>query len=81
MHAVSIKSYFYSVNGTTDDSRRNIIIATTLGGGVYLCIVVIAFLVKYQRWKRASGLSIPVNIPQNATESLQEPLPIYEVNW
>ncbi|CAB3980379.1 MAM domain-containing glycosylphosphatidylinositol anchor 2-like [Paramuricea clavata] len=64
--------------GTTDDSSRIIIIATTVGAGVFLSIVLIVLLVKYKRRKRASKLTTPVNIPLETNETSPEPLPVDE---
>jgi hypothetical protein len=75
--------YFYSDKGTTDDSSRIIIIATTVGVGVFFSIVLIVLLIKYKRWnkRRASKLSSPANIPLEANETSPEPLPVDEVNY
>ncbi|CAB4006710.1 Hypothetical predicted protein [Paramuricea clavata] len=54
---------------------RIIIIATTVGGFVFLCIVLIVFLIKYKRQKRARKLLTPVNIPL-ADATPQQSLPI-----
>jgi hypothetical protein len=78
---ISIKSCFYSDKGTTDDSSRIIIIATTLGAGVFLSIVLIVLLIKYKRRKRAPKLSFLVNIPLETNETSPEPLPVDEVNY
>ncbi|CAB3992973.1 MAM and LDL-receptor class A domain-containing 2-like [Paramuricea clavata] len=65
--------------GTTDDSNRIIIIATTVGAGVFLSIVLIVLLMKYKRRNRASKLSTPVfNIPLETNEISPEPLPVDE---
>jgi hypothetical protein len=65
-----------------DDSSRIIIIATTVGAGVFLSIVLnIVVLVKYKRRKRAPKLSSLVNIPLEANEISPEPLPVDEVNY
>ncbi|CAB4032661.1 Hypothetical predicted protein, partial [Paramuricea clavata] len=52
-----------------------IIIATTAGGFVFLCIVLIVLLIKYKRRKRARKLSTPVGI-QRADATPKESLPI-----
>ncbi|CAB4005731.1 MAM domain-containing glycosylphosphatidylinositol anchor 2 isoform X4, partial [Paramuricea clavata] len=64
--------------GTTDGSSRIIIIATTLGAGVFLSIVLIVLLIKYKRRKRAPKLSFLVNIPLETNEISPEPLPVDE---
>jgi hypothetical protein len=71
-------SYLYSAKEKTGSTI--IIIATTVGGFVFLCIVLIVLLIKYKRRKRARKLSTPVNIPlTDATQ--QESLPIDQVNY
>ena len=69
-------SYLYSVKGKTDS--RIIIIATTVGGVVFLCIVLIVLLIKYKLRKRAPKVS--VNIPLTV-ETPQQSLPIDQVNY
>ncbi|CAB4005587.1 Hypothetical predicted protein [Paramuricea clavata] len=76
MHSVNIPGGAYK--GTTDDSIRIIIIATTVGAGVFLGITLIVLLIKYKRLKRASKLSIPVNIPLEVNEISLQPLPVDE---
>ena len=69
-------SYLYSVKGKTDSTI--IIIATTVGGVVFLCIVLIVLLIKYKLRKRAPKVS--VNIPLTV-ETPQQSLPIDQVNY
>jgi hypothetical protein len=80
-YTIKYQILFCSDKGTTDDSSRIIIIATTVGAGVFLSIVLIVLLVKYKRRKRASKLSTPVNIPLETNETSPEPLPVDEVNY
>ncbi|CAB4013633.1 Hypothetical predicted protein [Paramuricea clavata] len=61
-----------------DDSIRIIIIATTVGAGIFLGITLIVLLIKYKRLKRASKLSTPVNIPLEVNEISPQPLPVDE---
>jgi hypothetical protein len=72
-------SYLYSAKEKSGSTI--IIIATTVGGFVFLCIVLIVLLIKYKRRKRsARKFSTPVNIPlTDATP--QESLPIDQVNY
>jgi uncharacterized membrane protein (DUF4010 family) len=65
--------------GRTDDS--SISIATTVGAGVFLSIVLIVLLMKYKRCKRAPNMSTPVSISLETNEISQEPLPVDEVNY
>jgi cellulose synthase/poly-beta-1,6-N-acetylglucosamine synthase-like glycosyltransferase len=69
-------SYLYSVKVKTDSTI--IIIATTVGGVVFLCIVLIVLLIKYKLRKRAPKVS--VNIPLTV-ETPQQSLPIDQVNY
>jgi hypothetical protein len=70
--------YLYSVKEKTGSGI--IIIATAVGGVLFLCIAFIVLLIKYKRWKRPPKVSTLVNI-QSVVETPQELLPIDQVNY
>jgi hypothetical protein len=71
----------YSSDKGTDDFSKIIMLATTLGFSAFLSIVLIVLWIKYNRLKRASKLSTPVNIPLETNDTSLEPLPVDEVNY